>query len=350
MARHREFAAVVLALCTAALAAGCHGKGRVPAGSGEPAVEAVRVASVLSENADRTSLVTGVVQGRHEATVRSQVMGRVTAMPVRLGQKVPAGRILAEISGGTEAASAEAADAVLAESEKSFARIDTLYKSQSATKAEWDEARRRLDVAKADARRAHAVLEHTRVAAPFAGSIVRKFVHLGDTVVVGAPIVRIVQTGGFQVVAHVPDRWTGAVAPGRELVFSVKEDGGTRRFRAVVRERSSQSDPESHTVTVRADLPGAGPDLWSGLYGTLEIPVGHEAALLVPPSSVIDNDGLSEVYVVSDGKAYLRYVRTGRTVGGQLEILSGLSSGEQVVVSPSGTLVNGTSVKVGERP
>ena len=341
-----------LVLCGVALAIGvtaCHGKDPSKRAGTGTSSETVRVDPVRSENADRTSYVTGVVQGRHEATVKSLVMGRVFRMTARLGQNVPAGTVLAEISGGTEAASAEAADAVASESEKVFLRIDTLYKSQSATKAEWDAARRALDVAQADAKRAHAVLEHTRVSAPFAGSITRKFVRQGDTVVVGTPIFRIVQMGGFQVVAHVPDRWASSVKPGQKLVFAVRKDGAVRGYKTVVRERSSQSDPESHTVTVKADLADAVPHVWSGLFGTLEVPIGRETALFIPSASVVDSDGLKEVYVVTGGKAYLRYVRTGRTLDGRTEILSGLSVGEDVVVGPSGTLANGVSVRIEER-
>lgn len=343
---------VFLMLCGVALSAGvsaCHGKDLSKKGGAGEASETVRVASVLSEKTPRTSFVTGVVQGRHEATVKSQVMGRITRITAHLGQNVPAGMVLAEISGGTEAASADAADAVASESEKAFLRIDTLYKSQSATRAEWDAARRALDVAQADAKRAHAVLEHTRVSAPFAGSVTRKFVHEGDTVTVGTPIFRIVQTGGFQVVAHVPDRWASSIEPGQELGFVVRKDGAVRRFKAVVRERSSQSDPESHTVTVKADLAGVRRHVWSGQFGTLEIPIGREIAFLVPDGAVIDSDGLKEVYVVTGGKAYLRYVRTGRTLDGRTEILSGLSAGEDVVIGPSESLVNGMSVRIGER-
>ena len=85
-------------------------------------------------------------------------------------------------------------------------------------------------------------------------------------------------------------------------------------------------------------------ELRPGGYGKLYIPVPGRAAIRVPASALIDHEGLREVFVVTSGHAELRYVRVGRSVGGMVEILSGLSPQEKVVLSPPATLVDGARV------
>ncbi|MHB8543761.1 MAG: efflux RND transporter periplasmic adaptor subunit [Leptospirales bacterium] len=309
-------------------------------------VRAVRLSTVQSVVSDREGHVSGVVSGRHEALLTSRVGGRVKRILVRLGERVRKGQILVELSGGAREASVQAADADLEEARSHFRRIDSLYKTQSATKSEWDRARRALDVARSRAAGAQSVLARSLVRAPFPGVVARKSVRKGDVVAIGSPLVEVVQNRGFQVVAHIPAQWSKSVHIGQRVSFLIHEHAGSRTLPVVVREVGAGSDPVSYTVPVRADVQkGFGEGLWSGEYGTMEIPVGHEQVVLIPVSSILDRDGLKEVFVVENGKAFLRYIRSGRVKGEQIEVLSGVSSGESVVVSPPGDLENGTAVR-----
>ena len=85
-------------------------------------------------------------------------------------------------------------------------------------------------------------------------------------------------------------------------------------------------------------------ELRPGGYGKLYIPVPGRAAIRVPASALIDHEGLRELFVVNSGHAELRYVRVGRSVGGMVEILSGLSPQEKVILAPPANLVDGTVV------
>lgn len=323
----------------------CHRSGSSQEGKPRQ-VRPVQISAVQSVMSEREGHVSGVVSGRHEALLSSRVGGRVKRVLVRLGERVTKGQVLLEISGEVETEALKAAAADLEEAKNNFRRIDSLYKAQSATEAEWDRARQKLEVVRSRAARAKSVLSRTLVVAPFSGVVARKSVRQGDVVAIGSPLVEVVQNSRFQVIAHVPAQWTKGIRVGQRLTFLIREHTGSRRIPVVVREMGAGSDPVSHTVVVRADVKkGAGSGLWSGQYGTMELPVGQEQVVLVPASSILDRDGLKEVFVVKDRKAYLRYIRTGSLRGGETEVLSGLSPGETVVVSPPEDLENGTDVR-----
>lgn len=326
--------------------AGCHKGGTGGPKSGPPPV-ALEVMAPIASGMTREISVAGVVRGIHEADLTARVDGQVERIPVHLGERVAKGQLLVVLSGQTYASRLSSAEAALSYARTSFARIDRLYRTGSASRSEWDRAKQALDVARAQEREAKAQLSWTRVVAPFAGRIANRAVHRGDVVRPGAPLLSVIDSSRLEVVAHVPDSLVGNLKIGLPVTFKVEESQMTGR----IRDLSPRSDPLTHTVTVKvllSSLPrtekGQGADHLVGIYGKLYIPVSGTPGLFVPATAVIDHEGLHEIFVVSGGHAVLRYVRTGRREDGRVEILSGLSQNERIVAQPPPTLEDGAAV------
>jgi hypothetical protein len=96
---------------------------------------------------------------------------------------------------------------------------------------------------------------------------------------------------------------------------------------------------------VKLDLPGAS-GLRSGQFGRVSVPVGVASAIRVPASAVIQRGQMELVFVVTNGRAQLRLVKTGSRVGDEMELVSGLDSGEQVVTEGAAALTDGQPVTV----
>lgn len=82
---------------------------------------------------------------------------------------------------------------------------------------------------------------------------------------------------------------------------------------------------------VKLDLP-SNPSLRPGQFGRVSVPLQETSVLFVPQSAVQQRGQLELVHVVKDGKAVLRLVKTGRHAGDQVEVLSGIEDGDQVVI------------------
>ena len=105
-------------------------------------------------------------------------------------------------------------------------------------------------------------------------------------------------------------------------------------------------DPASRTFTVKVDLPRGG-ELRTGMFGRVLIPVGKEPVLVVPQRAISQVGGYDGLYTVSaDNVARLVMVKTGRTFGDGVEILSGVDPGTRVAVSPLERLVDGARVEI----
>jgi multidrug efflux pump subunit AcrA (membrane-fusion protein) len=120
-------------------------------------------------------------------------------------------------------------------------------------------------------------------------------------------------------------------------------DGQAGPLAAKVTAVAPSGDPTTHRFEVKADLPSA-PGLRAGLFARLVVPaVAAEPRITVPPSAVFERGGLTGVFVVSDGRAHLRWVAPGARDGDSLEIRAGVEAGERVALDPAG-LVDGAAV------
>jgi hypothetical protein len=166
---------------------------------------------------------------------------------------------------------------------------------------------------------------------------------VGDVVAPGTTLVEIEGEGGFEVVAALEAARAASLRPGSEVKAAVDGVGPvTARVRAV----APAGDPTTHRFEVRADL-AAAPGLRSGLFGRLLVPAPEaEPRLVVPAAAVFQRGGLTGVFVVAEGRAWLRWIAAGARVGATLEVRAGLEAGERVALDPAG-LVDGAPVAEG---
>jgi RND family efflux transporter MFP subunit len=141
----------------------------------------------------------------------------------------------------------------------------------------------------------------------------------------------------------VPESLIGRVRIGDTIAVAV--DAVRVTVPGEVGEIAPASDPASRTTLVKIDMP-ANPAFRSGMFGRARIPTDAPPSLRVPGAAVLQRGQLEFVFVVREGVAHLRIVRTGRREGDRVEILSGLDEGEGVVVESASALVDGQPVVV----
>lgn len=319
-------------------------------------VTAVVVPAEASEAAERVELY-GTVEAAKTAAISSRVMANVVAVWVKPGDLVSPGDVLVEIDPATakgqesQAKGALAqARAALALAERNYQRYQALAKSGSASELELDMARMQYEQAKGAVQQgegaveaASSVARESRVTAPFAGRIAARMVEPGDLAAPGRPLVTLESAVGRRLVVPVPASTAAAsgLRTGRQLF--VRIDGAPGEITGVVVEISPGADPASHTFATKIELPG--PPVASGLTGRAFLDAGKRKTVLVPAGAVLGSGGLPMV-VVRDagGKSRSRPVTLGETRDGRVEILSGLSGGETVLVSLKALPADGAPV------
>jgi RND family efflux transporter MFP subunit len=277
------------------------------------------------------------------AAVEAKISGRITALPVIAGQALPEGGLIAQLDAREVQARLDQAKAALENADRDLQRYATLMQQQVMTRAEFDAAESRQRMARAAVAEAEAMLDHTRVVAPFAGVITRKPVEAGDLASPGRVIVEMEDPKILRVEADVPEALIELVQVG--TVMKVAAPGLTAPLVGKVSELSPAADAKSRTFPVKLDLP-ANAALRLGQFVRVAVPVGQADSLRVPTEAVVVRGQMELVFVVKHGKAQLRLVKMGKRVGEDVEIVSGLVAGETIVVQDAATLRDGQPLQI----
>ncbi len=302
----------------------------------------VRVESVQSKARPITEEVVGTVRAKLRATVEARVSGRIDRLPVLLGEKVQKGQLIARLDAAEIVARLEQAEASLEQAEREWKRVSALHEQQGVTRAEFDAAESRRRVARAVAAEANAMMGYVQIVAPFQGVVTKKWADVGDLAAPGKPLIEIEDSTGLQLETDVPEAIASYVRKGARL--RVRVDAVRDELEAVVSEVGPAADPLTRTFRVKLDLPSM-EGLMPGQFARLIVPIGERKSIRVPTTAVVRRGQMEIVFCVTNQHAQLHLVKTGKCVGDEVEILSGLDSGQTVVVSSADQLTDGQPVE-----
>lgn len=259
-------------------------------------------------------------------------------------EKILAENRLNQAQKGVEeaAASLEQARAAFERSQLLFEKHIIPSQKLEVDKAGFLTARARLEqvkeavtAARTDIRRAEQVvaeaqisLEYTKILAPETGIVVQRLVDPGDQAIPGRALLKIQTSGFLQLEAHVREGVIQHIV--RDKEYDVNIQTVDKTVPAVIREITPYADPDTRTFLVKASL-SEDPDIYPGMFGRLIIPVGHETVPVIPEPAVIRVGQLEMVHVkTSDDRFRSVHIKTGKSLGTEVEVLAGLDGTETV--------------------
>lgn len=394
---------LVALVATALLLGGCSAQEDRPNARSEPRREAappspVTVAPVRLETLADAIEAVGTVQSRKQTVLSSKILAAVVAVHRREGDRVRAGDVVVELDDRDARAQHERAEAALREAHDgveeaqaaiaagdraidaataqqelaaaTLARYTTLLARRSVAVQEHDEvaararaaaaevararemkvsllarkrqAAARIEQAEADLARARVGLTYARITAPSDAIVVSRTAEVGAIATPGAALLTL-EEERYRLELSVPESDIRNVRIGQRTVATIDALG--RDVQGTVAEIVPAADPASRTFTVKVDLPGDA-RLRSGVFGRARFTAGRRTAMLVLRQAVRERGQLEQIFVVdASNVARLRLVTTGRASGDRVEVLSGVSEGERVVVQGAERLVDGSRVE-----
>lgn len=306
---------------------------------GAPAVS-VRMAPVVSASVPVLLEAPATVRPAERASLAAKLTGTVASFPLGLGARVAAGDVLLTLTAPEAGARVRQAQAQLAEAERNTTRQRTLVASGVNPPEALRDAEDRLLFAQAAAAEAEAMLAYATVRAPFAGVMTEKHVLPGDLATPGLPLLVLESIQRLRAEGAVPEAAAAFLRIGAPVAVVLSEGGVP--VSAAIEELSPAADAVSRSILLKAALPPG--SARSGQFARLQVAVGDAPALFVPVAAVTRFGQMERVFVVARERAGLRLVKTGRTIGDRVEIISGLNPGEQVVLAPPAALRDGQLV------
>jgi RND family efflux transporter MFP subunit len=256
---------------------------------------------------------------------------------------VKADELLVQLDAREVQAQLDQALALRQQAESDSKRATDLFQQKILSQSEYDNAQSKFRVADAAATQAETLLGYTKVTAPFAGVITRKYADVGDLASPGKPLLEMEDARDLRLEADVPEAVISHLTLGDKP--GVRVSGVSNELEGVVSEIAPAADPNSRTFLVKLDLPPTS-GLRAGQFGRAAMPVGETSALRAPASSVVQRGQMELIFVVVKGHAQLRIIKTGKRIGDEVELVSGVDGGEQVVVDGAVNLVDGQPLTI----
>ena len=307
-----------------------------------PAV-AVHIQTARTTSAQPQVEMVATIEAVQQAAIAAKVTGTLIELPVVLGSRVRKGDVLARISADEISARVLQAQAQLAQAKRNLNRERKLLKRNATTRETVNSLKDLYTVAKASLQEAQTMLGYTTIRAPFAGVITQKLVNSGDLATPGTPLLQLENDTALQAVTAVPESLIHYINSGDKL--SVAVPAAQLVLSGTVAEIAPAANPQSRTAPVKINLEHNSA-LRTGQFARVILPVAMARTLLITRSAVIPFGQMDKVFVAEDGKARLRLVRTGSISGDFIEILAGITEGDQVIIDNNNLLISGQPVTV----
>ena len=341
-----------------------HGEDDTPGSASEPVAE-VTLTRVARADISSTLAVSGTVAGlpNQDVRVSSLVPGRIARMRVAEGDHVRAGQVLAKIEDSPffdqnqqAEAAVEQAKANLENARLNRDRNENLFQRGIAARKELEDARTQASVSEAALRQAEAALalarlqlSRTAVHSPLDGTVVKRFVSVGEQVdgTAGQPLFEVANVTKVELFGNVPAVYLDKIRVGKALRIST-DFLPNKEFVGRVVAISPAVDPSTNVGRVRIGIQNEAGLLRLGMFLTAQVPLEtHANALVVSPQAVYrDQMGQPHVYRVQGENAEAVPVKLGLETPDRVELLSGAQVGETVILSGGYGLGEHSKIKV----
>lgn len=319
----------------------------------EEKLPVVKVTTVSEEDVADIQTLTATVEADKVNNISSNSPNRIKQILVDEGMMVHAGQrlvVMDDVNTTSYQLQVDNARANLRNTEVNYNRALELFKIGGGTKQQVDQMELQLVNARnqlASAQRAlRNVQENTVLTAPVSGVVTARNYDPGD-MTGNLPILTIGTISPVKVVVNVNESEFARVKLGMAAAVTL-ESYGEEQFPGKVTMIAPTVDQSSRTFGVEITVPNPGNRILPGMFGRVELDLGHAQRAVVPDKAVEKQRGSGNyyVYIVRDGKVAYSMVQLGRRLGDRYEILSGVNPGEQVVVSEKSKLTNGAAVEI----
>jgi membrane fusion protein, multidrug efflux system len=319
------------------------------AGAGQSAGVPATTVTVVTAAARREPMgiaieAVGTTRANESVEVTSKASNTVVAIRFNESEDVERGAVLVQMDDAGAQADLAVAQAALVRSRSQYDRSKDLASRQalSASDLEQVEATLKADTARVAA--AQVRVEDTLIRASFSGRTGFRQVSVGSLVNPGTVITTLDDIRVIKLDFTVPETYLFVLRRGLS-VAAIATGLPDRKFAGQVTNIESRVDPVTRSIIVRAELPNPERVLRQGMFMTVSLQGDVAPTLLVPEEAIVPERGRTYVFVVANGVAQRREVRTGKRRPGDVEIVEGIAESERVVVEGTQNIRDGTNVQ-----
>lgn len=288
----------------------------------------------------------GTVKSRESVVLTAKVTEKVEQVHFQDGQQAKAGQLLVTLFSGEQSAKVRAARANLQEQQREYRRIEGLVRRNTIASSELDKLYTDIEVAKAVLAQNEAELDARFIRAPFSGVLGFRQISPGALVTPGTVLTTLDDIATVKLDFSIPEVFLGKLSLGTRIEGQAAAFS-EQLFSGLVTSIDSRINPQTRSVTVRAEIANLGLRLRPGMLMTLQLILAEHQGLVVPEEALVPRQQAHYLFVVEpDGTVSERLVEVGFRRRGEVEIVSGAREGEQVITRGSQRVRPGQTVEI----
>jgi membrane fusion protein (multidrug efflux system) len=302
----------------------------------------------LASRGDVYATYTGTasLESDQEALVVAKVAGEVKQLLVEEGDRVRAGKVMARLDGDRLRLELKRSEANLRKLRQEYDRTVELHEKGLVSAGAFEGMKYELDAMTAANNLARLELSYTEIIAPIDGLVSERFIKVGNTISVNDPVFHITDMDPLLAYLFVPEREFRKLRVDQEAQVSLDAIPG-QVFAANIDRISPVVDPQTGTFKVTLAIFDESTRLKPGMFGRFQIVYdAHTDVVMIPRVAVIEDDTRQSVFVVNDGVAHRRIIRTGYSRGELIEIVEGLEGDETIIIIGQSGLKEDAAVDV----
>lgn len=360
----------------AVIVSSCSGEGNKAQKSKDVSQNVLKIntAAAVGRSLHRTIEITGTLAPWEEIVVGNETPGTVDKIFVDLGDKVEEGKLILKLNQQDARANLESAEALLdtniralerakavwtdaelnlkrymnlfTEGVASISQRDAVQTQYSVADAQLKQAEAQVNHAKAQANLARKHLADTEIRSPIAGHIKKKLVSAGEVLRDKTPLFIVVKNDPLKFQGSVPESFAPHIRIDQDIVIYIDAFPNESLSGKIIR-TSPSIDIQTRTLSIEALIPNPKSSLKSGFFAKAVIVMKEEKDIpFIPEASVYSFAGINKVYVIAEGMARERSVKTGMRDAGMVEITNGLKPGEIVATTGLDQLFEGAKIQL----
>jgi membrane fusion protein, multidrug efflux system len=306
----------------------------------------VNVANVQKMTLNDSLKLIGYLDAYTEVDIAAEASGVITSLNANLGDVKSKGAVLATIDDKLKQLAVSKAKIDLDKLQKNLERYKNLYKGGTLTEQQLDDAQTMYESAVLQLEQAQKQLDDATITAPITGIVSRKLFEKGEFVNMGSPMFTMVDISRFKIKLNVSETNVYHLKTGDIAMVTTDVYPGVK-LQGKVSYISPKGD-ETHNYAVEIEMANSREyPLKSGTFANVQIQLPTKAdALYIPRESLLGSVNDAQVYVAENRKANLRSITVREGNDKYLQVISGLSENEKVVVNGQINLADGKDIKI----
>ncbi len=290
-------------------------------------------------------VTTASLEAHRQVTMMAEAQGIVEDLLVDEGTAVKEGQILAKLRNSDKQAALQKAEINVRNAKIEMDRKQRSYDESLITGADLDATKYQMDTAQAGLKEAQVEVDHCTIRAPFSGTITERFIEKGQNINPSQNLFTLVDRTPLRAKIYLPEKEVFELKIDQAVELSLNSQKDVV-FQGAIQQINPAVDPKTGTVKVTVEIAQAPDQIRPGSFVDVKLVTKqHDNSLLVPKKAILEEAGEQYVFLINKGIAARKTVHVGFVDDQHAEVLSGVNTGDVVVIAGQGSLRDGSKTE-----